>query len=203
MDTRPTSFSLLRPAASERQQSDDEQDRRGGCDVGRAELNDQCRPHIGAEHDGQRGDERDHSFRGKRRGHKAGCRAALQDRGQGEARTERGANRLPMPLDKTRRRSGPKARRMPDLGPCGGPTTGAPHPIRSRRTIVPIGPGWLPSAPQTQANSRRSMRDNKLSFPILSDPGNEENLARFGLRFELPDYPDRPLRRTSSRTTLP
>ncbi|QJP16647.1 AhpC/TSA family protein [Starkeya sp. ORNL1] len=42
-------------------------------------------------------------------------------------------------------------------------------------------------SPQTQANSRRSMRDNKLSFPILSDPGNEV-AASFGLRFGLPDY---------------
>ena len=42
-------------------------------------------------------------------------------------------------------------------------------------------------SPQTEANSRRSMRDNKLSFPILSDPGNEV-AASFGLRFKLPDY---------------
>jgi peroxiredoxin len=42
-------------------------------------------------------------------------------------------------------------------------------------------------SPQTQANSRRSMRDNKLGFPILSDPGNEV-AASFGLRFKLPDY---------------
>jgi peroxiredoxin len=42
-------------------------------------------------------------------------------------------------------------------------------------------------SPQTAANSRRSQRENKLSFPILSDPGNEV-AARFGLRFALPDY---------------
>lgn len=42
-------------------------------------------------------------------------------------------------------------------------------------------------SPQTHANSRRSARDNKLSFPILSDPGNEI-AAAFGLRFKLPDY---------------
>ena len=42
-------------------------------------------------------------------------------------------------------------------------------------------------SPQTAANSRRSQRDNKLSFPILSDPGNEV-AAGFGLRFALPDY---------------
>jgi peroxiredoxin len=42
-------------------------------------------------------------------------------------------------------------------------------------------------SPQTPINSRRSMRDNKLSFPILSDPRNDV-AAAFGLRFKLPDY---------------
>jgi peroxiredoxin len=42
-------------------------------------------------------------------------------------------------------------------------------------------------SPQTAANSRRSMRENALEFPILSDPGNAV-AASFGLRFTLPDY---------------
>ncbi len=42
-------------------------------------------------------------------------------------------------------------------------------------------------SPQTAPNSRRSQRENKLSFPILSDPGNAV-AAQFGLRFTLPDY---------------
>jgi len=42
-------------------------------------------------------------------------------------------------------------------------------------------------SPQKPANSRRSQRENHLSFPILSDPGNEV-AAAFGLRFVLPDY---------------
>lgn len=42
-------------------------------------------------------------------------------------------------------------------------------------------------SPQTPSNSRKSARDNKLAFPILSDPGNEV-AAAFGLRFRLPDY---------------
>jgi peroxiredoxin len=42
-------------------------------------------------------------------------------------------------------------------------------------------------SPQTQANSRRSMRDNRVTFPILSDAHNEV-AAAFGLRFRLPDY---------------
>ena len=42
-------------------------------------------------------------------------------------------------------------------------------------------------SPQTPANSRRSVRQNALSFPILSDPSNNV-AAAFGLRFELPDY---------------
>lgn len=40
-------------------------------------------------------------------------------------------------------------------------------------------------SPQTPANSRKAQRDNKLSFPILSDKGNEVAHA-FGLRFNLP-----------------
>jgi peroxiredoxin len=42
-------------------------------------------------------------------------------------------------------------------------------------------------SPQTAPNSRRSQRENKLTFAILSDPGNEV-AAAFGLRFKLPDY---------------
>jgi len=42
-------------------------------------------------------------------------------------------------------------------------------------------------SPQSQANSRKSQRENALSFPILSDSGNEI-AASFGLRFKLPDY---------------
>jgi peroxiredoxin len=42
-------------------------------------------------------------------------------------------------------------------------------------------------SPQTQSNTRKSQRENNVTFPILSDPGNEV-AARFGLRFSLPDY---------------
>lgn len=42
-------------------------------------------------------------------------------------------------------------------------------------------------SPQSRANSRKSVRENKLDFPILSDPRNEV-AAAFGLRFQLPDY---------------
>jgi peroxiredoxin len=42
-------------------------------------------------------------------------------------------------------------------------------------------------SPQTAPNSRRAARDNTLSFPILSDPGNAV-AAAFGLRFTLPNY---------------
>jgi peroxiredoxin len=42
-------------------------------------------------------------------------------------------------------------------------------------------------SPQTAANSRKSARQNGLSFPILSDRGNEV-AAAFGVRFRLPDY---------------
>jgi peroxiredoxin len=42
-------------------------------------------------------------------------------------------------------------------------------------------------SPQTAVNSRKSMRENHLTFPILSDPNNAV-AASFGLRFSLPDY---------------
>jgi peroxiredoxin len=42
-------------------------------------------------------------------------------------------------------------------------------------------------SPQIRANSRKSQRENNLSFPILSDTGNDV-AAAFGLRFTLPDY---------------
>jgi peroxiredoxin len=42
-------------------------------------------------------------------------------------------------------------------------------------------------SPQTPVNSRRSQRDNKLTFPILSDPKSEIANA-FGIRFALPGY---------------
>lgn len=40
---------------------------------------------------------------------------------------------------------------------------------------------------QTAIFSRKSRRDNKLNFPILSDP-NGETAAAFGIRFVLPEY---------------
>jgi peroxiredoxin len=42
-------------------------------------------------------------------------------------------------------------------------------------------------SPQTAPNSRRSVRQNNLSFPILSDVKGKVGAA-FGLRFDLPDY---------------
>jgi peroxiredoxin len=42
-------------------------------------------------------------------------------------------------------------------------------------------------SPQTAPNSRKSYRDNKLTFPILSDEKSRV-AAAFGLRFSLPDY---------------
>jgi peroxiredoxin len=45
----------------------------------------------------------------------------------------------------------------------------------------------LAISPQVAANSRKSVRQNALEFPILSDPHNDV-AAAFGLRFELQDY---------------
>ncbi len=41
--------------------------------------------------------------------------------------------------------------------------------------------------PQTAANSRKLIAQHKLSFPVLSDPGNAV-AERYGLRYQLPDY---------------
>jgi peroxiredoxin len=45
----------------------------------------------------------------------------------------------------------------------------------------------LAISPQNPVNSRKSVRQNKLTFPILSDPRNDV-AASFGLRFTMPDY---------------
>jgi peroxiredoxin len=42
-------------------------------------------------------------------------------------------------------------------------------------------------SPHNAVNSRKSVRTNKLSFPILSDTHNDV-AAAFGIRFALPDY---------------
>lgn len=53
--------------------------------------------------------------------------------------------------------------------------------------IVERGAQLIAISPQTTANSRKSCRDNGLTFPILADPSNEV-AARFGLRWTLPSY---------------
>jgi peroxiredoxin len=50
-----------------------------------------------------------------------------------------------------------------------------------------FGASLVAISPQTPPNSRKSVRQNKLSFPILSDTKGEVGAA-FGLRFQLPDY---------------
>jgi peroxiredoxin len=50
-----------------------------------------------------------------------------------------------------------------------------------------LGAQLLAISPQNAVNSRKSIRNNGLDFPILSDPGNE-TAAAFGLRFALPAY---------------
>ena len=50
-----------------------------------------------------------------------------------------------------------------------------------------LGAGLVAISPQTPPNSRKSTRENRLTFPILSDARNEV-AAAFGLRFKLPDY---------------
>jgi peroxiredoxin len=55
------------------------------------------------------------------------------------------------------------------------------------REVVARGASLVAISPQTAANSRKSQRDNKLGFPILSDSKSEVANA-FGIRFALPDY---------------
>jgi peroxiredoxin len=50
-----------------------------------------------------------------------------------------------------------------------------------------LGASLVAISPQTPPNSRRSQRENKLHFLILSDPENNV-AAAFGLRFAVPDY---------------
>ncbi|MQR97677.1 peroxiredoxin-like family protein [Gluconobacter aidae] len=50
-----------------------------------------------------------------------------------------------------------------------------------------LGANLIAISPQTAVNSRKSVRQNHLDFPILSDPHNDV-AAAFGLRFVLPDY---------------
>jgi peroxiredoxin len=53
--------------------------------------------------------------------------------------------------------------------------------------IAARGASLIAISPQTAPNSRKSRRDNKLGFPILSDTRSEVANA-FGIRFALPDY---------------
>jgi peroxiredoxin len=53
--------------------------------------------------------------------------------------------------------------------------------------IVARGARVAAISPQTAANSRKSVRQNSLTFPILNDVMGEV-AAAFGLRFALPDY---------------
>jgi peroxiredoxin len=50
-----------------------------------------------------------------------------------------------------------------------------------------LGASLLAISPQTAPNSRKSVRQNNLTFPILSD-GKGTVAAAFGLRFQLQDY---------------
>ncbi|MBV8612520.1 MAG: AhpC/TSA family protein [Acetobacteraceae bacterium] len=63
--------------------------------------------------------------------------------------------------------------------------------LQALQTALPAfvaeGASLVAISPQTKVNSRRSVRENALAFPILSDSGNDI-AAGFGLRFALPGY---------------
>ncbi|MGJ4945573.1 peroxiredoxin-like family protein [Bradyrhizobium sp. HKCCYLS1011] len=50
-----------------------------------------------------------------------------------------------------------------------------------------LGANLVAISPQTQPNSRKSVRENGLTYPMLSDIGGEVGAA-FGLKFGLPGY---------------
>lgn len=53
--------------------------------------------------------------------------------------------------------------------------------------IVARGASLMAISPQNGVNSRRTIRENRLRFPILGDPRGELSAA-YGLRVPLPDY---------------
>lgn len=57
----------------------------------------------------------------------------------------------------------------------------------ARADFEAAGARLIAISPQNRVNSRKSLRENALGFPILSDPANTV-AAAFGLRFVLPDY---------------
>jgi peroxiredoxin len=63
--------------------------------------------------------------------------------------------------------------------------------LQALETVRPeferLGASLVAISPQTLVNSRKSVRQNNLGFPILSDTKNEVAGA-FGLKFALPDY---------------
>jgi len=63
--------------------------------------------------------------------------------------------------------------------------------LQALQTALPefekLGANLVAISPQTAANSRKSVRQNELGFPILSDTHNDVAKA-FGLRFAMPDY---------------
>ena len=52
--------------------------------------------------------------------------------------------------------------------------------------IEALGGALTAVSPQTAANGRKALRQNTISFPVLTDKGNDV-AAAFGLRFRLPD----------------
>lgn len=56
----------------------------------------------------------------------------------------------------------------------------------ARADFAAAGARLVAISPQNRVNSRKSVRENALGFPILSDPGNAV-AAAFGLRFAMPD----------------
>jgi peroxiredoxin len=53
--------------------------------------------------------------------------------------------------------------------------------------ITAAGATLVSISPQVEEHSQRAVRQNKITFDVLQDPGNQV-AAQYGLRFALPDY---------------
>ena len=88
MATRPEIADPRGLAALEGEQPDHQQHRGGGIDIEGQHLDDERRPDIGAQHDGQRRRQGEQAAGGEGGRHQSGGGAALQDRGHHHAETE-------------------------------------------------------------------------------------------------------------------
>ena len=126
MKTRPTS--LIRERAPTRKATRPMRNRTGasGGDVERQDLHDQRGADIGAEHDRERRDQADQALGGEGTGDQGGRGAALQQRGEADAR-RKGGEAVAQGLCRAAGADRGRRRAESRCGPCAGPTAAAPR----------------------------------------------------------------------------